>query len=80
MKIGNFDMTEMLFHAQSAQSVLPTELGAGLVILIELACLIFLVLGAGTRITALLLIGLITVVDPTFQQSIDLAYYPKSGS
>ena len=75
MKIGNFDMTEMLFHAQSAQSVLPTELGAGLVILIELACLIFLVLGAGTRITALLLIGLITVVDPTFQQSIDLAYY-----
>jgi NADH dehydrogenase/putative oxidoreductase len=54
---------------------LPPELAARLTILLELVCLIFLVLGAGTRITAILLIGLITVVDPTFQHQIDLAYY-----
>jgi uncharacterized membrane protein YphA (DoxX/SURF4 family) len=75
MKISNFDMTQMLFHARSAQLLLPAALAARLTILFELACLIFLVLGVGTRITAILLIGLITVVDPTFQHQIDLAYY-----
>jgi NADH dehydrogenase FAD-containing subunit/uncharacterized membrane protein YphA (DoxX/SURF4 family) len=75
MKISNFDMTQMLFHAQSAQGLLPPGLAARLTILVELGCLIFLVLGAGTRITAILLIGLIAVVDPTFQHQIDLAYY-----
>jgi NADH dehydrogenase/putative oxidoreductase len=75
MKLGNFDMTEMLFHAQSAQRLLPPELAARLTILLELGCLIFLVLGAGTRITAIILIGLSTIVDPSYQQSIDLAYY-----
>ena len=75
MKLSNFDMTEMLFHAQSAQRLLPPELAARLTILLELGCLIFLVLGAGTRITAIILIGLITIVDPSYQQSIDLAYY-----
>jgi uncharacterized membrane protein YphA (DoxX/SURF4 family) len=75
MKISNFDMTQMLFHYRSAQWPLPPELAARLTILLELACLIFLVLGAGTRITAILLIGLIAVVDPTFQHQIDLAYY-----
>src|SRR6266702_4267851 len=67
MKISNLDMTQMLFHARSAQWLLPPELAARLTILLELGCLIFLVLGAGTRITAILLIGLVTVVDPTFQ-------------
>jgi uncharacterized membrane protein YphA (DoxX/SURF4 family) len=75
MKISNFDMTQMLFHARSAQWLLPPELATRLIILIELACLIFLVVGVGTRIMAILLIGLITVVDPTFQHQIDLAYY-----
>jgi NADH dehydrogenase FAD-containing subunit/uncharacterized membrane protein YphA (DoxX/SURF4 family) len=75
MKISNFDMTQMLFHAQSAQGLLPPGLAARLTILIELACLVFLVLGAGTRITAIVLIGLSALVDPTYQQSIDLAYY-----
>src|SRR6266446_323142 len=75
MKISNLDMTQMLFHARSAQWLLPPELAARLTILLELGCLIFLVLGAGTRITAILLIGLVTVVDPTFQHQIDLAYY-----
>jgi NADH dehydrogenase FAD-containing subunit/uncharacterized membrane protein YphA (DoxX/SURF4 family) len=75
MKISNFDMTQMLFHAQSAQLLLPPGLAARLTILIELACLVFLVLGAGTRITAIVLIGLSALVDPTYQQSIDLAYY-----
>jgi NADH dehydrogenase/putative oxidoreductase len=75
MKISNFDMTQMLFHAQSAQGLLPPRLAARLTILIELACLVFLVLGAGTRITAIVLIGLSALVDPTYQQSIDLAYY-----
>jgi NADH dehydrogenase/putative oxidoreductase len=65
----------MVFHAQSARELLPPELAASLTILIELACLIFLVLGAGTRITAIILIGLSALVDPTYQQSIDLAYY-----
>src|SRR5271167_2932334 len=65
----------MLFHAQSAQELLPPELAARLTILIELACLIFLVLGVGTRITAIILVGLSALVDPTYQQSIDLAYY-----
>jgi NADH dehydrogenase/putative oxidoreductase len=75
MKISHFDMTQMLFHAQSAQELLPPELAARLTIVIELACLVFLVLGAGTRITAVILIGLSALVDPTYQQSIDLAYY-----
>ena len=75
MKISNFDMTQMLFHARSTQWLLPPELAARLTILLELACLIFLVLGVGTRITAILLIGLIAFVDPTFQHQIDLAYY-----
>jgi NADH dehydrogenase/putative oxidoreductase len=75
MKISNFDMTQMLFHAQSVQGLLPPGLAARLTILIELACLVFLVLGAGTRITAIVLIGLSALVDPTYQQSIDLAYY-----
>ena len=75
MKISHFDMTQMLSHAQSAQELLPPELAARLTMLIELACLVFLVLGAGTRITAVILIGLSALVDPTYQQSIDLAYY-----
>ena len=75
VKLGHFDMTQMLFHAQSAQELLLPELAVRLTILIELACLVFLVLGAGTRITAIILIGLSALVDPTYQQSIDLAYY-----
>ena len=75
MKISNFDMTQMLFHAQSAQGLLPPGLAARLTLLIELACLVFLVVGAGTRISAIVLIGLSALVDPTYQQSIDLAYY-----
>ena len=75
VKIGHFDMTQMLFHAQSAERLLPPELAARLTIIIELACLIFLVLGAGTRITTIILIGLSALVDPTYQRSIDLAYY-----
>jgi uncharacterized membrane protein YphA (DoxX/SURF4 family) len=75
VKIGHFDMTQMLFHAQSAERLLPPELAARLTIIIELACLIFLVLGAGTRITTIILIGLSALVDPTYQRSIDLSYY-----
>jgi uncharacterized membrane protein YphA (DoxX/SURF4 family) len=74
MKITNFDMTQMLFHAQSGQWLLPPDLAVRFSILVELACLIFLVLGAGTRIMAILLIGLAALVDPTFQQQIDVAY------
>jgi len=75
MKVGNFDMTQMIFHAQSSQSLLPPALAARFSILVELACLIFLVLGAGTRVTAILLIGLTALVDPTFEHQIDIAYY-----
>src|SRR6266478_1175900 len=75
MKISNFDATQMLFHAQFGDRLLPPELVTHLSILVELACLIFLVLGAGTRITAIILIGLTTIVDPIYQHSIDLAYY-----
>jgi NADH dehydrogenase/putative oxidoreductase len=75
MKISNFDATQMLFYAQPGQWLLPPDLAARLSILVELACLIFLVLGAGTRITAILLIGLIAIVDPTFQNRFDIAYY-----
>jgi uncharacterized membrane protein YphA (DoxX/SURF4 family) len=75
MKISNFDMTQMLFHAQSPQGLLPPGLAARLTILIELGCLVLLVVGADTRITAILLIGLVAVVDPTFQHQIDLSYY-----
>jgi uncharacterized membrane protein YphA (DoxX/SURF4 family) len=62
----------MLFRARSAQGLLSPELAARSTILFELACLIFLVLGAGTGITAILLIGLIAVVDPTFQHQMTL--------
>jgi DoxX len=75
MRISSFDMTQMLFHARSDQLLLPPALAPRLTILIELACLVFLVLGAGTRITAIVLIGLSALVDPTNQQSIDLGYY-----
>jgi NADH dehydrogenase FAD-containing subunit/uncharacterized membrane protein YphA (DoxX/SURF4 family) len=75
MKISNFDATQMLFHAQFGERLLPPELATHLSILVELACLMFLVLGAGTRITAIILIGLTTIVDPIYQHSVDLAYY-----
>jgi NADH dehydrogenase FAD-containing subunit/uncharacterized membrane protein YphA (DoxX/SURF4 family) len=75
MKVGQFDMTQMLFHAQSGQLLLPPDLSANVSIVAELACLIFLILGAGTRITALLLIALTVFVDVTFQQRVDVAYY-----
>jgi NADH dehydrogenase FAD-containing subunit/uncharacterized membrane protein YphA (DoxX/SURF4 family) len=75
MKISNFDMTQMLFHAQAAGWPLPPELAARLTILAELACLVFLVLGMGTRVAAIILLGLTAIIDPTYQQSIDLAYY-----
>jgi uncharacterized membrane protein YphA (DoxX/SURF4 family) len=75
MKISNFDMTQMLFHARSAHGSLSPELVARLTILLEHGCPIFLVLGAGTRITAIILMGLSALIDPTYQQSIDLAYY-----
>jgi DoxX len=39
MKISNFDMTQMLFHAQSSRGLLPAGLAARLTILIELGCL-----------------------------------------
>jgi NADPH-dependent 2,4-dienoyl-CoA reductase/sulfur reductase-like enzyme len=75
MKISNFDMTQILFRAQSAQALLPPELAARLTILVELGCLIFLVFGMGTRAIAIILMGLAATVDPTFGQSIDLAYH-----
>ena len=75
MKISNFDMTQMLFDAQAAGWPLPPELAARLTILAELACLAFLVLGMGTRVAAIILLGLTAIIDPTYQQSIDLAYY-----
>jgi NADH dehydrogenase FAD-containing subunit/uncharacterized membrane protein YphA (DoxX/SURF4 family) len=75
MKISNFDMTQMLFNAQAAGWPLPPELAARLTILAELACLAFLVLGMGTRVAAIILLGLTAIIDPTYQQSIDLAYY-----
>jgi NADH dehydrogenase/putative oxidoreductase len=75
MKISNFDMTQMLFNAQAAGWPLPPELAARLTILAELACLAFLVLGMGTRVAAIILLGLTAIIDPTYQQSIDFAYY-----
>lgn len=75
MKISDFDATQMLFQLQSGQGFLPAGLAAELSILVELACLIFLVLGAGARLTAILLIALTALVDPSFQQRIDVAYY-----
>src|SRR6516162_2616268 len=75
MKISHFDATRMLFEAQPAQLLLPPDWAARISILIELACLLFLVLGAGTRITAILLLGLTVIVDPSFQQRFDVAYY-----
>jgi len=75
MKITNFDMTQMLFHARAGQSLLPPDLAVRFSILIELASLIFLTLGAATRTVAVLLIALTVIVDPTFQHEIDIAYY-----
>ena len=75
MKISNFDMNQMLFHAHAAGWPLPSGLAAHLTILAELACLAFLVLGLGTRVAAIILLGLTAIIDPTYQQSIDLAYY-----
>ena len=54
MRNSNFDMTQMMFRAQSAQWLLSPELAARLTILVELGCLLFLLLGAGTRITAIM--------------------------
>src|SRR6516165_2214734 len=75
MKISHFDMTQMLFHARAGQLLLPPALAVRFSILIELASLIFLILGAATRTVAVLLIGLTVIVDPTFQHRIDIAYY-----
>jgi hypothetical protein len=74
MKISNFDMTQMLFHVQSAQELLPRlwppvwRSSSS-----SLSCLFGP--GVGKRIIAIVLIGLSALLDPTYQKSIDLAYY-----
>ena len=75
MKISHFDMTQMLFHARAGQSLLPPDLAVRFSILIELASLVLLTVGAATRTVAVLLIALTVIVDPTFQHEIDIAYY-----
>ena len=74
MKITNFDMTQMLFFARSEVWLLTASAAASLIVAAELACLTLLVLGAGTRVAAIMLIGLVGIVDPTYRQSTDLAY------
>lgn len=75
MKITHFDMTQMLLYAHSSQWLFPPDLAVRFSILVGLACLIFLVLGAGTRVIAILLIGSTVLLDPAFQRQIDIAYY-----
>ena len=75
MRAGSFDMMMMMSDAQSSQWLLPANWAARVTILAELACVLFLLLGAGTRVTALLLVGLTAFVDAAFQNRIDIAYY-----
>lgn len=75
MKITDFDMTQMLFFVRSQMWHLSTGAAADVTIAVELVCLILLALGVGTRIVAFLLLGLVSMVDPAYRQSMDLPYY-----
>jgi putative oxidoreductase len=62
-KLANWDATLQLFQDEYRVPLLPPEWAAHLAASIELSTPILLVLGFGTRIAALVLLGMTTVIE-----------------
>ena len=62
-KLANWDATLQLFQDEYKVPLLPPEWAAHMAASIELSTPILLVLGFGTRIAALLLLGMTTVIE-----------------
>ena len=62
-KLASWPITIQLFAMEYRVPVLPPELAAGLAATTELTCAILLFLGLFTRLSALALLGLVTVIQ-----------------
>lgn len=62
-KIASWESTVALFRDEYQVPVLPAELAAALATTFELGCSTLLILGLGTRIAALPLLGMIGVIQ-----------------
>jgi putative oxidoreductase len=62
-KLANWDTTIELFTEEYKVPLLPPEIAANMALTIELAAPVLLVLGLLTRATALVLLGMTTVIE-----------------
>ena len=62
-KIASWDSTVALFREEYQVPVLPPEVAATLATTFELGCSTLLIFGLGTRVAALPLLGMITVIQ-----------------
>jgi NADH dehydrogenase/putative oxidoreductase len=74
-KIADWDAAIFLFTDEYKVPFLPPELAAMLGTLCELSCPAFLVLGLGSRLFALPLIGMSIVIDLTYQHNVEHLYW-----
>jgi len=75
VKIADFDTTIALFRDEYAVPVLPPVLAAVMATIFELSCPVLLTLGAATRLATLPLIGMTAVIQLTYDQNIQHAYW-----
>jgi putative oxidoreductase len=62
-KVASWELTVQLFADEYKVPVLPPELAAALSASVEIGCSILLVLGLGTRLATLPLLGMIAVIQ-----------------
>lgn len=61
--LANWDTTLELFQTEYRVPLLPPVLAAYVAVVVEAATPVMLVLGLGTRLAALLLLGMVTVIE-----------------
>lgn len=74
-KIADFETTVLLFRSEYSVPLLPPELAAAASTAFELMCPVLLVIGLGTRLAALPLIGMTLVIDATYLHHVDHLYW-----
>lgn len=74
-KIESWDSTLALFEYEYQVPVIPVELAATLATTAEIACPVLLVLGLGTRFAAIPLLAITAVIQFTYLESIEHAYW-----
>jgi putative oxidoreductase len=62
-KLASWELTVQLFADEYKVPVLPADLAAGMATITELGCSILLILGLGTRVATLPLLGMIAVIQ-----------------